>query len=110
MISINKKNFKKEVLNSKKPVVIDFWAPWCMPCQMMGPVFEEASKELTNLKFVKVNVDENPTISQEYMISGIPTIMVFKNGESIGRFSGYRGKSDLIADIKEIVMTDSMEE
>lgn len=110
MLNIDETNFKTEVLDSDKPVVIDFWAAWCMPCQMMGPVFEKVSKELTNLKFVKVNVDDNQKLSSQYYVSGIPTILVIKDGVEIGRFSGYRQKDDLIADIQEIVMTEEMNE
>lgn len=108
MLNVNDGNFADEVLNSSKPVVIDFWASWCMPCQMMGPVFESASKLLPGVKFVKINVDDNPGLASRFFISGIPAIVVFKAGKELGRFTGYRGLDDLTADIKEIVMTDEM--
>jgi len=104
MLSINQNNFEKEVVKSDKIVVIDFHAPWCMPCQMMGPSFEAASQELTNLKFVKVNIQENQSLGNKFMISGIPTIVLMKDGEEIGRFSGFRPKDELIKEIKEIIM------
>lgn len=108
MIEVTKDNYKAEVLKSGKPVVIDLWAPWCAPCRMMGPVFEEISKEMPEYKFVKVNVQEEEGLAKDFMVSGIPLIVVMKNGEEIGRFTGYRPKDELIAEIKEIVMKNEM--
>ena len=103
MIELNQNNFKQEVLNADKPVIIDFWAPWCMPLKMMGPVFQRLSQELTDYKFVKVNTQENPALSQQFGIRGIPTIVVFKDGKEINRFSGFRPKSLLKKTIKSIL-------
>ena len=77
-------NFEIEVLNSDKLVVVDFWAPWCGPCRLVGPILEEiADDNDSKLKVVKVNVDENPTLAQRYGIRGIPTMMFFKGGEAV---------------------------
>lgn len=74
-------SFKKEVLESKKPVIVDFWAEWCGPCKMMMPVLEEASKQMSNFKFVKINIEDCPELAQEYGITSIPTIIVFEEGK-----------------------------
>lgn len=108
MLNISESNFVSEVVKSTKPVVIDFWASWCMPCQMMGPVFEKVSALIPEAKFVKVNVDDNPSLASKFFISGIPAIVVVKGDVELGRFTGYRGLDDLTADIKEIIMTDEM--
>lgn len=93
---VNEKNFDKEVLSEKLPVVIDFWATWCGPCRMLSPVIEEVSDELSGrAKFVKVNVDENPLLSQEYQISSIPTVMIVKDGKVVQTMVGFRPKEEL---------------
>ena len=80
----NDQNFKNDVLESKEPVLVDFWAEWCGPCKAIAPSLEEISNEMANkLKVVKINVDENPTISQAYSIRSIPALMIFKNGEKV---------------------------
>nr|WP_243186916.1 thioredoxin [Clostridium muellerianum] len=95
MKEISDSIFNKEVITNDIPVVVDFWAPWCGPCKMIGPVMEELDKQyLGKIKFVKVNVDENPVISQEFRISSIPTIMIFKKGEAVENIVGFRPKSD----------------
>ena len=108
MIEVTQDNIDAEVIKSDKPVIIDLWAPWCAPCRMLGPVFEEVSKELTDYKFVKVNVQEEEELAKQFMVSGIPLIVVMKKGQEIGRFTGYRQKDELIAEIKEIVMKSEM--
>ncbi|MBD5637078.1 thioredoxin [Clostridium botulinum] len=90
---INENVFGEEVLNSEIPVVVDFWATWCGPCKMLAPVVEEISQELgQKVKFVKVNVDENPVISTQYKIASIPTLMTFKAGKAVETLVGFRPK------------------
>lgn len=92
-------NFSEEVVGST-PVVVDFWAPWCGPCKMLGPVLEELASEYDGkVKFVKVNVDNNPVVSQRYRVSSIPTVMIFKSGETVDTMVGFRPK----ASVKELV-------
>jgi thioredoxin 1 len=89
-------NFQQEVLNSQKPVLVDFWAPWCGPCQMMGPIIEELAEELEGKVVVgKLNVDENPQMAQKYGIMSIPTLLIFKNGQVIEQFVGVQPKEVL---------------
>lgn len=101
---IGKDTFDEEVINSEKPVVIDFWAPWCGPCQMMGPVFEELGNELKEtIKFVKVNVDSEPDLAGAFKVQGIPTISVVKNKQEVGRMSGFMSKDQLKEKINSFI-------
>lgn len=96
MKDIKDNTFNDEVLESNVPVVVDFWAPWCGPCQAITPVLEELDKEYSGeIKFVKLNVDENSETAQKFRILSIPTIKVFKNGEAVERLSGFKSKNDL---------------
>lgn len=79
-LQITKENFKQEVLEAKEPVLVDFWAAWCGPCQMLLPVVEEIAGEVKNAKICKVNVDEQPELAEEYQVMTIPTLLVFQNG------------------------------
>lgn len=89
-------NFQEEVLESELPVLVDFWATWCGPCQMMTPVIEALAQELDGkMKVGKLNVDENPNVSQQYGIMGIPAFKIFKNGEVLEEFSGAMPKESL---------------
>ncbi|MGI6394718.1 MAG: thioredoxin [bacterium] len=91
MLSVNSNNYVTEVEDFKGLVVVDFWAPWCGPCRMLGPIFEELASEYAenaNIKFVKVNTDESPDIAQKFMIRGIPTIKFIKNGKEVDQQVG----------------------
>lgn len=100
----NDQNFKTDVLNSKQPVLVDFWAQWCGPCLQIGPTLEEISEEMSSqIKVVKINVDENPSISQAYSIRSIPALMIFKDGEKISEKMGAHPKSALKAWVNEII-------
>lgn len=102
IIHVNEKTFDSEVINSPVPVIVDFWAPWCMPCKMLEPIFEEVSKEYTNkVKFVKINTDDNIEIAQRYYISGIPTLMIFKNGKPVNQIVGFVSKKELAKFIED---------
>ena len=96
-IKLSTENFEKEVLKSEKPVLVDFYADWCGPCDAMAPVIEELAKELEGkVKVGKINVDENPDIAVEYNVMSIPTLIVFKNGKEEKRLVGLRNKEELI--------------
>jgi thioredoxin 1 len=95
-IDINDDNFDSEVLESDKPVLIDFWAEWCGPCKVLGPVIDEVSIDYSEkVKFVKLNIDNNPSNTQKYGIRGIPTLLLFKNGEKVDTSVGVLSKSEL---------------
>lgn len=94
-MEFTKDNFDAEVLKSEKPVLVDFWAPWCGPCQIMGPVIDKLSGELTAVKIGKLNVDEHPDIAQAYAVMSIPTMKVFKGGQIVKEFVGVQEKSAL---------------
>jgi len=104
MVNVTDQNFEGEVLQSGLPVLVDFWAPWCQPCLMMGPIVEElAEKWEGKLKAVKVNVDENQSLAREYGIMSIPALFLFKNGQVAKQWVGVRNKEELEKEIGEIV-------
>lgn len=95
-------NFDQEVLKSDKLVLVDFWAPWCGPCQLMGPVIDELAKEMTQAKIGKINVDENPKTAAAYGIMSIPTMKVFKSGQIVKEFMGVQAKDKLKNELESI--------
>ena len=94
-VVLTKENFEQEVLKADKPVLVDFWAEWCGPCQMMLPVIEELAKEQTEIKVCKVNVDEQMELARQYRVMSIPTFLVFKDGEVVKRDMGVMSKDEL---------------
>ena len=103
-ITITDQNFDSDVLKSKKPVLVDFWAVWCGPCRMQDPIVSEVAQELTGkVKVGKVNVDENPTISQKYMVMSIPTLMIFKNGTIVKQFIGVQSKQTILGELNKLI-------
>ena len=96
-ILVNKNNFQEEVLNSDKPVLVDFWAPWCGPCRMVLPIIEEIAEENEDIKVVKINVDEDPELANQFGVMTIPTLYVFKNGQAVNHRSGAMPKEQILA-------------
>lgn len=95
-------NFDQEVIKSDKPVLVDFWAPWCGPCQITGPVIDELATEMTAVKIGKVNVDENPATAGAYGIMSIPTIKIFKDGKIVKEFIGVQPKDKLKSELENL--------
>jgi thioredoxin 1 len=99
-LEITKENFQKEVMESDKPVLIDFWAAWCGPCKMLSPTIEEIAGEVTDAKIAKVNVDEQPELAQQFNVMSIPTLVVMKDGKVANTSVGARPKADILNMLK----------
>ena len=95
-LHINKDNFNTEVVNSDKKVLLDFWAPWCGPCQMVLPIVEEIAAERSDIKVGKINVDENPELAKQFRVMSIPTLIVMEKGEVVNRAVGARSKDGIL--------------
>ena len=101
VISLNEKNFEEEVLNSTKPVLIDFWASWCGPCKMMSPVIDSLAEEMgEKVKVCKINIDEEQNLAVKYNVMSIPTFVVLKDGKEVGRSIGVQDKEEIISMLK----------
>ena len=96
-ININKNNFRNEVLDSEKPVLLDFWAPWCGPCRMVSPIVDEIAAERGDIKVGKVNVDEQPELAAQFGVMSIPTLVVMKGGKVANQMVGARPKNQILA-------------
>lgn len=96
-ININHNNFQQEVLNSDKPVLLDFWAPWCGPCRVVVPIVEEIAKERADIKVGKINVDENPELASRFGVMSIPTLVVMEGGRIVNQARGARPKKAILA-------------
>jgi thioredoxin 1 len=106
MVELTDQNFEEEVLKAglSLPVMVDFWAPWCGPCKMAGPVIEELAKEYKGkIKMGKLNVDENPKMAQKYEVMSIPTVIIFKHGKEVKKQIGFPGKAGYEKLIREVI-------
>jgi len=104
MLELTQDNFEKEILKSDKPVLVDFWAPWCMPCKIIAPTVEKLAEEMkAKIKVMKSNVDESPDIATELSILNIPTLVLFRDGKEIVRIIGVNSKEAIEAKINSVI-------
>ena len=96
-VNINKNNFQNEVINSDKPVLLDFWAPWCGPCRMVSPIIEEIAEERSDIKVCKVNIDEEAELAAQFGVMSIPSLVVMKDGKIFNQSVGARPKNAILA-------------
>lgn len=97
VINITRNNFQNEIINSDKPVLLDFWAPWCGPCRMVGPILEEIAGERCDIKIGKINVDEQPELASQFRVMSIPTLIVIKDGKIVNQSMGAKPKNAILA-------------
>ena len=103
VIHLNKSNFETEVLKTKGVVLVDFYATWCGPCKMTGPIIERLAEEIKEVKFVKVDVDQNQELSSQYQVFSIPTFLIFKDGQVVNQFVGALGREGFLAEIQKVM-------
>ena len=96
-MNISRENFQNEVLKADRPVLLDFWAPWCGPCRMVVPIIEEIANERADIKVGKINVDEQPELASAFGVMSIPTLVVMKDGKVVNQSMGARPKKDILA-------------
>ena len=96
VINITRNNFQNEVINSDKPVLLDFWAPWCGPCRMVGPILKEIAGERSDIKIGKINVDEQPEVASQFRVMSIPTLIVIKDGKIVNQSMGAKPKNAIL--------------
>lgn len=96
IVHITEKNFEEEVINAKKAVLVDFWAPWCGPCQMLSPIIDEIAEEQDTVKICKVNTDESSGLAAQYGVMTIPTLLLIKDGQVVSRSSGFVSKAEIL--------------
>ena len=97
VINITRNNFQNEIINSDPPVLLDFWAPWCGPCRMVGPILEEIAGERSEIKIGKINVDEQPELASQFRVMSIPTLIVIKDGKIVNQSMGAKPKNAILA-------------
>jgi len=101
-IDVNDSTFEQEVVNASGLTIVDFWAPWCGPCRKLGPVLDEVSQEFEGkVKVVKLNTDENLKTAKEYSVSGLPTLLLFKDGQAVERLVGLMPKTTIVSNIEK---------
>ena len=101
-VKVTKENFEKEVINSNQKVIVDFFATWCGPCQMLAPVLEKISNENDDLNIVKVDIDESVELAIKYQVEVVPTLVIFKNGNPVKTLEGFRSEKELLEEINKL--------